>query len=93
MTLSQAFDLANDRYNKMHPVTVITSPNVLFKGIEYTPDELKKMREWVKDCQWAEEYEQDEIDELPATIILKGIDKHYCGGLAAFKKEIEQGIM
>jgi hypothetical protein len=93
MTIAQAFDNANARYNAMHPVTVINCSNVLYNHVEYTPDELKKMREWVKDCQWNEAYGPGEIDELPALTILKGVDLHYCGGLIAFKQEVQQGII
>lgn len=55
-----------------------------YKGISYSKQQINQMREWVSDCGWREEYEPEEIAELPALVILKGINRHYCGGLAGF---------
>lgn len=51
--------------------------------------QLAQTREWVKDCQWGENFEEDEIDALPASQIEKGIEKHYDGGLKAFINDCE----
>lgn len=57
---------------------------MIYKGITITPDDLKQMREWAKDCQWAEDYTPEEIDELPDMTILRGIDANYDGGVYDF---------
>ena len=42
------------------------------------------MREWVKDCQWGEQYEDSDVDELPDIVILRGVEKYYDGGIRQF---------
>lgn len=51
--------------------------------------ELIAAKEWIGECQWAENYEDDEIEELSQAAIEKGINKHYAGGLIQFKKDCE----
>lgn len=64
-------------------------PTVNYKGIDYTPAQIKAMREWAKDCQWAEDQGSDFIDELDDLQILKGVAQHYGGGLAQFVIDCE----
>jgi hypothetical protein len=54
-----------------------------YKGHEYTPEDIKAMREWILDCQW-EDVDEDNIDELSDIQVLRGVDKHVYGGLAEF---------
>jgi hypothetical protein len=54
-----------------------------YKGVIYTPEQLAEMREWVSDCQW-NDLEPEEIADLEAITILRGVEKHYCGGLSDF---------
>lgn len=58
--------------------------NIVYNGIEYTPEHITAMREWIKDCQWREDYEPNEIDELSPLTVLKGIESHFDGGLIEF---------
>jgi hypothetical protein len=51
--------------------------------------QLREAREWVKDCEWREGYEPHEVDDLPARVIERGIEKHYDGGLTAFIRDSE----
>lgn len=45
--------------------------------------ELEEARGWLADCQWADE-DADSIDEMPARMITRAVERHYDGGLAAF---------
>ena len=60
-----------------------------YKGITYTDDQIKLMRDWVNDCQWQEDTDNDFIDELTDIEILKGVNLHYEGGLASFILDIQ----
>jgi hypothetical protein len=46
---------------------------------------VQDARNWVEDCQWGEDPEV--IESLPDENILKGVDRHYEGGLAAFLQD------
>jgi hypothetical protein len=56
-----------------------------------TPDDILKMpnaeqivneaRNWVHDCNWSDE---EHISSYTPTEILKGVDRHYEGGLSQF---------
>ena len=56
----------------------------LLQFIAQHPDLIKAMREWVKDCQWGEQYEDSDVDELPDIVILRGVEKYYDGGIRQF---------
>lgn len=47
---------------------------------------VKDARDWVADCQWAED-DPEFIQNLPDTSILLGVDRHYDGGLASFLQD------
>lgn len=44
---------------------------------------LSEARAWIKDCDWPD-LETDEVDELSAEEITRGVHRHYDGGLVAF---------
>lgn len=50
------------------------------------PQQLKQARDWIKDCigTWRDIESDEEVDELTDAEVLKGIERHYCGGVAAF---------
>lgn len=50
----------------------------------FTPDQIKAMRDWAKDCQWAEDSDSDFIDELTDLQVIKGVASNYAGGLPQF---------
>lgn len=60
-----------------------------YKGTEYTADQIKQMRNWAKDCQWADGEGPDFIDELTDLQIVRGVAKHYAGGLSQFISDCE----
>jgi len=45
---------------------------------------IKDARDWVEDCQWND---QEEIGSYGDFQILKGVDRHYDGGLSQFLKD------
>lgn len=53
-----------------------------------TETELTLAKDWIKECQWGEQYEDFEIDNLDQSVIEIGLEKHYSGGIAQFKKDI-----
>lgn len=55
--------------------------NTIYKGVFYSAEIIREMRSWIDDCQWND---CDVETELTDWEILKGVDKHYYGGLAAF---------
>jgi len=56
--------------------------------IELDQETIKAMRDWVADCVWADA-DEDDIAEMSDAEIIRGVRKHYCGGIAQF---IEDGI-
>jgi hypothetical protein len=55
--------------------------------LKLTQEELVFAKDWIKECQWSECYEDFEIDDLDQSVIEKGLEKHYSGGIAQFKKD------
>ena len=47
------------------------------------PDLIRHCLEWLCDCQWAD-FDECDLRELPAAIILKAVRVHYHGGLGQF---------
>lgn len=50
-------------------------------------DLLHEMKEWVKDCQWGEKYEEEEVDAMTDEELLRGIAAHYQGSIDQFIKD------
>lgn len=61
---------------------------IQFKESNYTEDQINLMRDWAKDCTWADDQDNEFIDELSDIEVLKGIEKNYEGGLAAFMQTV-----
>lgn len=53
-----------------------------------TKEELKQAREWIAECVWSD-LDANEIDELSDTEIMKGIRRHFSGGIPAFKESCQ----
>lgn len=51
-----------------------------------SPETVKQMRDWIKDCQWGD-LEPEDIDEMSDQGIINGVKKHYEGGLQQFIKD------
>jgi hypothetical protein len=54
--------------------------------MKLTVEQLRAARGWLSDCYWSD-IDEDDIAELPATIIERGIRRHYDGGVAQFVKD------
>ena len=46
-------------------------------------------RDWIKDCAWAEGFDDGDIDAMTDAEIEKGIVRHYEGGVEEFIKNCE----
>lgn len=44
---------------------------------------VNDMRDWAKDCQWADTNE-DDIDDMTDEALLRGVPAHYSGGVDQF---------
>ena len=58
-----------------------------------TPNEEHEAREWLKDLEfvdWEGDHQEqyDSIDELPAVLVERAIDRHWDGGIRYFKLAI-----
>ena len=69
--------------------------NIKFFGESITtlpklsPEQIKQAKEWIKDCQWGEEFEDGDIDALSDSEVESGVNRHYDGGLKQFIKDCE----
>jgi hypothetical protein len=51
--------------------------------IMINPAMINEMRAWIADCAWRD-LEPEEIDDLSDATVLRGIVRHYSGGIAQF---------
>jgi hypothetical protein len=56
------------------------------KALSLNPKELRLAREWVKDCQWGDIEDENEVDLMSDLQIEKGIARNYAGGIEEFKR-------
>lgn len=52
-------------------------------GYRLTQCQLQQAREWLADCVW-EEIEPEEFETLSERRIIRGIERHFDGGMQAF---------
>src|SRR5579862_5063716 len=64
-------------------IAAVGAPGSVMRFATENPDLIKQMREWVKDCQWADLAEED-VDELSEEELLRGIQNNYDGGIREF---------
>ena len=57
---------------------------VRYKGKTYSKEEIKDMRDWLKDVQWAD-LDSEEVDDLSDEEVLQGVNINYEGGLKNFR--------
>lgn len=55
----------------------------LFSQETISPELINEMRCWIQDCCWTD-IDEGDADELSDQEILKGIKRHYSGGIAQF---------
>lgn len=51
------------------------------------PDLIRAARAWVADCSWAELNSDEDVADLSDAEIIRGIQRHYAGGLAQFTRD------
>lgn len=57
---------------------------------KYTPDQIKKMREWIAQCEWGDDalYDSENFaEELSDAEVIQGVKRHYDGGIDQFLKD------
>lgn len=50
----------------------------------YTRQQIQQARDWIGDCQWADEFE---VDELTPAEVMAGVEAFYDGGWKQFVKD------
>ena len=61
-------------------------PNQPATSPRYSSAILAAAREWIMDCSWTD-LDQDDVDHLPDSVIIRGIERHYSGGMAQLIKD------
>lgn len=61
------------------------NPNLL------SPEELKAAREWLAECVWPD-VEPEEFATLPELAIVRGIARHWDGGIEDFKRTVPSEV-
>ncbi|NDJ26246.1 hypothetical protein GS682_32720 [Nostoc sp. B(2019)] len=57
---------------------------------QLTTNELLWAKEWIKEClPWRDLSCSEEVEELTEQEIVKGIKRHYSGGIKQFKLSVE----
>lgn len=69
----------------INPPSSSTPPD---KFAAENPELIKAMRDWVKDIVWKDVGDESDVDELSNAEILRGVERHYQGGIKQF---IEDG--
>jgi hypothetical protein len=49
----------------------------------------REMRGWVADCVWAD-IDPADVADLPRSVIVRGVARHYEGGVRAFIADCEE---
>lgn len=56
--------------------------------IDPSPREIKDGRAWIADCEWADlDPREDDVAELTARQVVRGINQHYDGGWDQFIRD------
>lgn len=76
--------MAKNKKNKivasvLQKISKITHPG-------FTPEVITEARDWIADCSW-NDLDPEEIEELTDEEVLKGVKKHYSGGLEGFLRD------
>jgi hypothetical protein len=85
-------DLVNEELSEINHTTDSSGKTIIAQGapgsvIRFAtehPDIIKQMRDWIKDCQWADLPDEAAVDELSDEEVLRGIQNNYDGGIKDF---------
>lgn len=67
-------------------VELALADNAMLESLRFAPELIAAMRDWAKDCAWRD-VDEDDVDEMPLAELLRGIERHYDGGMAAFIRD------
>ncbi|AFZ27236.1 hypothetical protein Cylst_5200 [Cylindrospermum stagnale PCC 7417] len=59
--------------------------NIHTQNLKLSPQLIKAAKEWIADCTWRD-ITEDDIELLSDEEIERGIQRHYSGGIEAFKQ-------
>jgi len=51
------------------------------ESVTITPSHIAQMRNWALDCEWLD---SDDISDMTPAQIIRGVNRHFDGGLTAF---------
>lgn len=54
---------------------------------DFDAEQITAMRAWIAECSWSD-LDSEDIDYLPDSIVVWGVDHHYDGGIEAFLRDI-----
>jgi hypothetical protein len=52
-----------------------------------TAQEIVDMKNWIKDCSWGENMSDKQVDQLADAVVIRGIERHYFGGVEQFRSD------
>lgn len=55
-------------------------------ALEHNPEIVKRMRDWLSDCEWRD-VNGDDIAEMSAKTVIRAVDKHHEGGVPGFLED------
>ena len=77
--LQNTIDLANSILAK------VAGGSINENDSNITPDVIKQMRDWIKEClPWPDLETEEEVDDLSDAEVIKGVKTHFDGGIEGF---------
>jgi hypothetical protein len=55
--------------------------------LELSVEEIKLARDWIKDCDWADIEDDEDVDDLTDEQVEKAVQRFYDGGISNFKHD------
>lgn len=65
-------------------IAAVGAPGSVARFTTENPDAIKQMKDWALDCQWMD---QEDIEEMGDEEILRGVQRHYEGGIKQFLRD------
>jgi hypothetical protein len=66
----------------------VCSPAVDLEAKIISADMINEMRMWIMDCVW-DDLDADDVDDLADAVIIRGVQRHYDGGVDQFVQDQE----
>lgn len=77
-------EVNHDKADNGQLVIAQGAPGSIIRFTTTHPVLMKHMRDWVKDVKWREVSDEADIDDMTDEEILRGVEKHYQGGIKQF---------